>query len=187
MVVAMPAGAKVPATPVMTLYQFNGPIEVPYYRIAANGPGRQAGSLTQGTSVIPCVVVRNGRALTDAKGTPYVGFEVVVDPRKDRGPAATRRFKEQFAAREAKTVDNHHCGPEVRHVLNVRKLYVLSKPPFFDPPGRGDPEAAEREGQSQLDKIVRSFHNSRECAAVNESLLGQIGRASCRERVYTKV
>lgn len=175
-VVATPAGAGVPATPVMSLYQFNGPIEVPYYRVGNDGPGRQAGTLTQGTSIIPCVVVRNGRALTDAKGTPYVGFEVVVDPRKDRGPSATRRFEQAFAEQEAKTVENHHCDPEVRHVVNVRNFYALSKPPFFDPPGQGDRQAAERSGKSQLDKIVRAFHNSRECAAVNESLLGRRAR-----------
>jgi hypothetical protein len=165
--------AAVPATPVMTIYKFNGPLEVPYYRIGASGPGARAGTLTQGTSVIPCLVVRNGRALTDAKGTPYVGFEVVVDPRKARDDSATRTFERTFAARASKTVDNHHCGPEVRHVLNVRNLYVLQKPPFFDPAGRGDAKAAERQGKSTLDKIVRVFHNSRACAAVNESLLGR--------------
>ena len=44
-----PSQAAIPATPVMTLYKFNGPLQVPYYRIGANGPGAKAGSLTQGT------------------------------------------------------------------------------------------------------------------------------------------
>jgi hypothetical protein len=185
--VALPAIAKVPATPVMTLYKFNGPLEIPYYRIGANGPGARAGSLPQGTSVIPCLVVRNGRALTDAKGTPYVGFEIVVNPSKARGQQATERFKRTFAERASLKVDNHHCPPSTKHVLNVRDLYILEKAPFFDPPGRGDPKAAEREGQSTLDKIVRSFHNSTECAKVNDSLLGRRARlASAWERFSSK-
>lgn len=174
--VASPALAAVPAAPVMTLYEFNGPLEVPYYRIGANGPGARAGSLPQGTSVIPCLVVRNGRALTDAKGTPYVGFEVVVNPAKDHGADATRKFEKAFAAQEAKRVQNHHCAPDVRHVLNVRDLYILEKAPFSDPPGRGDEKAAEAAGKTELDKIVRVFHNSRQCAAVNDSLVGRRAR-----------
>jgi hypothetical protein len=168
--------AAIPATPVMTLYKFNGPLEVPYYTIGSNGPGARAGSLTQGTSVIPCLVVRNGRALTDAKGTPYVGFEIVVDSRKASSRADTRRFERTFDAREALRVQNHHCGPGVKHVLNVRELYVLAKPPFFDPAGKGDAKAAERAGQSTLDGILRSFHNSQQCAGVNRSLLGRRAR-----------
>lgn len=172
----MLAGAAVPATPVMTIYKFNGPLETPYYNIGANGPGSRAGSLPQGTSVIPCLVIRNGRALTDAKGTPYVGFEVVVNPSKDKGQAATRKFERTFAERESLKVKNHHCDSSVRHVLNVRDLYVLKKPPFFDPPGKGDPAAAEREGKTELDKIVRVFHNSPECAAVDQDAIGRRAR-----------
>jgi hypothetical protein len=168
--------AAIPATPVMTLYKFNGPLEVPYYRIGSNGPGPRAGSLAQGTSVIPCLVVRNGRALTDSSGTPYVGFEIVVDSRKAKGREDTRRFERTFSAREAMRVKNHHCDPGVKHVLNVRELYVLEKPPFFDPKGRGDAKAAARAGKTELDRIVRTFHNSPQCASVNRSLLGRRSR-----------
>ncbi len=170
------AAAAVPATPLMTLYQFNGPVEIPYFEIGASGPGRRAGSLPQGTSVIPCLVVRNGRALTDGKGTPYVGFEVVVNPAKDSGTAATRTFERVFAERESMQVRNHHCAANVRHVLNVRDLYVLQKPPFYDPPGRGDPAAAERQGASELDQIVRVFHNSPDCVKVDAKALGRRAR-----------
>jgi hypothetical protein len=170
--------AAIPATPVMTLYKFNGPLQVPTYRIGANGPGARAGSLTQGTSVIPCLVIQNGRALTDAKGTPYVGFEIVVDSAKATGQSATETFKRTFAQRESMRVQNHHCGPNVREVINVRDLYALEKPPFFDPPGSGDQKSAEREGQGTLDQIVRSFHNSAQCASVNKRLTGRRDRLS---------
>ncbi|WP_295541085.1 hypothetical protein [uncultured Thiohalocapsa sp.] len=161
------AVADIPAAPVMTLYKFNGPLTVPTYRIGADGPGPRAGSLTQGTAVIPCLVVRNGRALTDAQGTPYVGFEIVVDASRASGQSATRDFERALAAQQRKRVPNHHCGPNVSRVVSVRDLYQLEKSPFFDPPGRGDPKAAERAGGSTLDKIVRSFHNSPQCASVN--------------------
>ena len=170
------AQAAIPATPVMTLYKFNGPLQVPTYRIGANGPGARAGSLTQGTSIIPCLVVQNGRALTDAKGTPYVGFEIVVDSTKASGQAATATFKRTFAQRESMRVPNHHCAPNVREVISVRDLYALEKPPFFDPPGSGNQKAAEREGKSTLDQIVRSFHNSPQCAGVNKRLTGRRDR-----------
>ena len=51
---AQVAQAAIPATPVMTVYKFDGPATVPYYRADGfTGPGSPAGSLTQGTSVIP--------------------------------------------------------------------------------------------------------------------------------------
>ncbi len=168
-----PSQAAIPATPVMTLYKFNGPLQVPYYRIGANGPGAKAGSLTQGTSIIPCLVIQNGRPLTDNSGTPYVGFEIVVDAGKASGQSATNTFKRTFAERERLRVNNHHCASKVRHVLNVRDLYALEKAPFFDPPGRGDQKAAERQGKGTLDQIVRSFHNSPQCAGVNNRLTGR--------------
>ena len=168
--------ADIPATPVMSLYKFNGPLQVPTYRIGSNGPGARAGSLTQGTSIIPCLVIQNGRALTDAKGTPYVGFEIVVDAAKASGPSATETFKRTFAQRESMRVPNHHCGPKVREVINIRDFYELDKPPFFDPPGSGNQKAAEREGQSTLDTIVRSFHNSPQCASVNKRMTGRRDR-----------
>jgi hypothetical protein len=165
--------AAIPAAPVMTLYKFNGPLTVPTYRIGANGPGPQAGSLTQGTAVIPCLVVQNGRALTDSKGTPYVGFEIVVDSARASDQSATRAFERAVATQKRKQVKNHHCGPGVNRVVNVRDLYQLEKSPFFDPPGRGDQKAAERKGKSTLDSIVRSFHNSPQCASVNKRMTGR--------------
>ncbi|MDX1386564.1 MAG: hypothetical protein R3257_03165, partial [bacterium] len=67
------AWANIPATPVMTLYRFNGALEIPYYEIETfqeTDPGSPAGTLSQGTSLIPCLVIRNGRPLTDRWGTP---------------------------------------------------------------------------------------------------------------------
>lgn len=162
--------AGIPATPVMTLYQFNGPLQIPYYQIGRGGPGAEAGYLTQGTSVIPCVVVQNGQPLTDASGTPFVGFEIVVDSSK-ANPSATETFEQTLAKRQSLRVKNHHCGPGVRHVLNIRKLYALEKAPFFDPPrSTAGPRASPR---SELDRFVRRFHNSAECRAVGQSLLGR--------------
>ncbi|MBK1724223.1 hypothetical protein [Thiocystis violacea] len=160
----------IPATPVMTVYQFNGPMEVPYYdadRFARSGTASRAGTLTQGTSVIPCLVIRNGAALTDKSGTPYVGFEVVVDPR-DASRSSTDVFKRAVSARKGKMVRNHHCPATVRNVINVRNLYALEKAPFFDPPPTG--RAGTSAGASQLDRIVRAFHASSDCEAANRRL-----------------
>ncbi len=170
---AMPTLAAIPATPVMTLYQFNGPLRMPYHRISPQGElGDVAGHLTQGTSVIPCVVVRNGRALTDDSGTPYVGFEIVVDS-ANPGEGATERFRQAFAAQRELKVDNHHCAADVQHVINVRNLHVLNKAPIFNPPGQGDAEAAAAAATSTLDAWVRRFHNSEHCATANRSLTGR--------------
>jgi hypothetical protein len=170
---AAPALAAVPATPVMTLYRFNGDLDIPYYAVDGFGPrgtGAAAGHLAQGSSVIPCLVIRNGEPLTDSKGTPYVGFEVVVDARKATREA-TDRFKRAVKERESLKVENHHCGGGVRHVLNVRDLYALNKAPFFDPPrsGRGKGSA----GESELDRIVRAFHSSAQCERANRGLIGR--------------
>ncbi|MEE4378865.1 MAG: hypothetical protein V2J55_15340, partial [Candidatus Competibacteraceae bacterium] len=84
-VLALPVWAAIPATPVMTLYKFNGALDIPYYGVESfrrSGASSPAGTLTQGTSVIPCLVLSNGRPLTDSKGTPYVGFQIVVDSRR---------------------------------------------------------------------------------------------------------
>ena len=168
--------ADIPAAPVMTLYQFNGALRIPYYQIGSSGPGAIAGYLTQGTSVVPCVVVRDGRALTDANGTPYVGFEIVVDSSK-AGPKATATFKQALARQASLRVDNHHCPANVRHVLDVRKLYALTKAPFFDPPPTATSGRATRaESGSKLDKLVRAFHNAPECARVDVKLLGRRDR-----------
>lgn len=160
---ATSARADIPATRVMTVYSFNGPREVPYYdadAFARSGATSPAGALSQGTSVIPCVVVRDGRPLVDADGTPYVGFEVVVDARRAE-PADTARFKQTVAARRALRVDDHRCAPDVDRVLDVRDLAVIEKPPSFDPPSIDAREPAAGAG---LDAIVRAFHASRACA-----------------------
>jgi hypothetical protein len=195
LVLALPAWAGIPATPVMTLYRFNGPVELPYYDADAfqrQGAATPTGTLAQGTSVVPCLVVRGGKPLTDAQGTPYVGFRVVVDSRTAT-PADTERFRQALAERRAETVPNHHCDGSVRHVIDVRNLYAMDKAPFFDPPAPGgrqntrapaSPPGAEpdcqgracpgggREG-SPLDAIVRAFHDSAECAEANRNLLGR--------------
>ncbi len=132
-----PALADIPATPVMTLYKFNGPRTNPYYDaddFARRGPQSPAGQLTQGSSIIPCLVIRNGKPLVDESGTPYVGFEVVVDTAK-AGPEATDKFKKALAERKGLKVENHHCGPGIKRVISVRDFYAMTKAPAFDPPG----------------------------------------------------
>jgi len=160
--------AAIPATPVMTVYEFNGPMSVPYYRVDSIG-GSPAGYLTQGTSLIPCLVIRNGKPVTDSKGTPYVGFEIVVDPRKATR-SDTERFKRAVAERNRMQVKNHHCEPGVHNVINVRDLYALEKAPFFDPPRKGGGASG---GGSELDRIVRAFHASPQCEQANRSLTGR--------------
>ncbi|MBB1126225.1 hypothetical protein HUK38_08275 [Thiospirillum jenense] len=166
------AATLIPAAPVMTLYQFNGPARMSYYALTPHGVGAAVGSLPQGTSVIPCLVVRNGQALTDDSGAPYVGFEIVVNP-DEATPAATARFQRALAERKTRQVTNHHCSAQPTHVLRIRDLSVLERPPSFDPPGRGDPDRAARAATSRLDAIVRTFHNSPECAQVNRHLVGR--------------
>ena len=81
---AVSAAADIPATPVMTLYRFNGDLNMPYYDVEQfQGAGAlaPAGTLAQGTTLVPCLVIRDGRPLTNLAGTPFVGFEVVVDAR----------------------------------------------------------------------------------------------------------
>jgi hypothetical protein len=176
--------AGIPATPVMTLYKFNGDLQMPYYAIddfARRGPASPAGRLTQGSSVIPCLVIRNGQPLTDSKGTPFVGFEVVVDSSKAT-PASTEAFKKVVAARQSMMVPNHHCGPGVRYVLDVRNLYPLNKAPFFDPPGAGRKKSGAG-GEGQLDQIVRAFHNSSLCEGANRNL---VGRRSALSRAWSR-
>ncbi|MGI6656886.1 MAG: hypothetical protein ACOX5Z_08725 [Desulfobulbus sp.] len=168
------AGDRIPATPVMTLYRFNGPLDIPYYdkdafrRRGTAAP--QAGSLAQGTSVLPCVMMSGGAPLTDADGVPYVGFEVVVDSRTAT-PAATARFKQLVRERKELLVRDHQCGPGVRHVLDVRNLYAMNKAPSFDPPRRNGTSSAATPPVGRLDQIVRAFHNAPACAMVNKDLL----------------
>ncbi|MGE4559505.1 MAG: hypothetical protein AB7E77_04860 [Desulfobulbus sp.] len=172
------AEAGIPATPVMTLYRFNGPTDIPYYRverIGAKSPGAPAGTLAQGTSVIPCVVVRNGQALTGGDGVPYVGFEVVVDARK-ASPTDTARYRRLVETRRSMRVENNQCGPGIRYVLDVRNLYAMAKPPLFDPPRQQVERAQAKVVRGELDQIVRAFHNSALCGGVNRQLIGRRGR-----------
>jgi len=172
---AFPALAAIPATPVMTLYRFNGDLDIPYYSVdgfARGGASSPAGHLAQGSSVIPCLVIHDGKPLTDSNGTPYVGFEVVVDARK-ASREATARFKSTVKERESLQLQNHHCGSGVENVLSVRDLYALIKPPFFDPPRSGRGEGSD--GASELDRIVRAFHNSPQCERANRGLIGRRG------------
>ena len=166
------AWSAIPATPVMTFYRFAGDLEIPYYdadRFAAQGASSPAGALAQGTSIIPCLVIRNGKPLTDGKGTPYVGFEVLVDSRKAT-PADRDRFKQTLERRKSMKVPNHHCGGGIRNVVNVSSFYALEKAPFFDPPGSG---SSGKGGQGERDTIVRTFHSSKPCAGANRRLIGR--------------
>ncbi len=170
----MPAAAQIPATPVMTLYRFNGPLRMPYYdaddfaRLGTQA--KPAGDLTQGTSLIPCLVLRKGKPLTDAKGTPYVGWEEIVVDAARAGPESAERFRRALKRREHLRVKNHHCPAGVKHVIDVRNLYALKKAPFFDPPSASSPVS---EATSTLDRLVRAFHESEDCARVNRTLVGR--------------
>jgi hypothetical protein len=183
-----PICAGIPATPVMTLYKFNGPLEIPYYGVSSfekRGPASPAGTLAQGTSVIPCLVIRDGRPLTDSSGTPYVGFRIVVDSRKAT-PASARVFERALAERRGKVVENHGCGAGARYVLNVRNLYTLEKPPFFDPRAQGS-HHSRRKAHGRLDAIVRAFHNSALCEGANRHLIARrAALASAWDRFITK-
>jgi len=172
---AYPTLAAIPATPVMTLYRFNGDLDIPYYAVEGfdrRGASSPAGRLAQGSSVIPCLVLGNGEPLTDSGGTPYVGFEVVVDARKATREASAV-FKRAVKERESLQVENHHCGSGVKYVLNVRDLYALTKAPFFDPPRSGGGKGSD--GKSELDRIVRAFHNAAQCERANRALVGRRG------------
>lgn len=172
LLISVQTWAGIPATPVMTLYRFAGDLEIPYYdadRFAARGASSPTGTLAQGTSIIPCLVIHKGRPLTDGKGTPYVGFEIVVDSRKATR-ADTARFKRTLERRKSLKVPNHHCSSGNRHVVNVRSFYALKKAPFFDPPGGG---GSGKGGQSERDRIVRAFHNSKQCEGANRRLIGR--------------
>lgn len=175
LIVSSAALGEIPATPVMTVYQFNGPEAIPYYAadaMARDGAAKPAGTLAQGTSVIPCLVIRNGEPLTDARGTPYVGFDVVVDAAKAT-PASTARFRAAVAARDDLKVRNHHCDAKTRWVMDIRKLHALTKAPFFISAPTSADRPASRDGQSRLDGIVRAFHASPQCERANRRLTGR--------------
>jgi hypothetical protein len=170
--------ADIPATPVMTLYRFNGALTIPFYSVDSfieSGPVKQAGTLAQGTSVVPCLVISDGKPLADKDGTPYVGFEVIVDSRKATH-ASTAKFKQAVAARKTMTVPNHHCGPGVKYVMSVRGMYDMEKAPFFFYTAEErihDAGEMTRARHGKLDKIVRAFHNSPQCELVNQKLVGR--------------
>jgi len=173
---ATAAFAAVPATRLMSVYRFNGPVAVPYYDVDSflrDGPSaRPAGTLAQGSAVIPCVVLRAGMPVTDKDGTPYVGFEVIVDA-TSATLASTARFTEVAAQREAMTVADHRCPEDARDVIDVRKLIASDKPPRFEPPvSSGGAPSGSRAG-SELDQIIRTFHASPQCQTVNRQLVGR--------------
>ena len=123
--------AGIPATPVMTLYQFNGKLEIPYYEInsfAKSGATRPAGTLKQGTSLIPCLVIKNGKPLTTSSGTPFVGFKILLDSGAAT-PASVKKFNDTVKQRKAMSVANHHCDSSVKHVINIRKLFEKNRVP----------------------------------------------------------
>lgn len=175
LLIATQVSASIPATPVMTLYQFNGKLEIPYYEInsfAKSGATRPAGSLKQGTSLIPCLVIKNGKPLTSGGGTPFVGFKVLVDS-ATATPASVKKFNDTVKRRQSMSVNNHHCDSSVKYVINIRKLFEKNRPPFFDPPASS--KTAGSGGKGELDTIVRAFHNSSQCAAVNKRVIGRRG------------
>ncbi|MGH8553216.1 MAG: hypothetical protein ACRERS_07965, partial [Methylococcales bacterium] len=170
--------ADIPAAPVMTLYRFNGDLTTPYYSVESVRRNVRnpipTGSLAQGTSVIPCLVVRDGIALTDPGGAPYTGFEIVVDSSK-AGPESTERFKQAFARQKSLRVQNHHCGPSVQYAIDIRNWYNLNKAPFFDPPIAMPADAAVKpaEMRGKLDEIIHAFHASSDCRDANRLLIGR--------------
>jgi hypothetical protein len=172
---AATAWADIPATPVMTLYRFNSTLDIPYYNVDSfrtSGPTTPAGTLAQGSSLVPCVIVNNGRPLTDAQGIPYVGFQIVVDARTAT-PAAAEHYKNVLKSRQTLTVANHHCDAGVKNVIDVRSLYAMGKAPAFDPPLPAKPGNAAAAGKpgDELDQIIRTFHNSTYCGSANQRLL----------------
>jgi hypothetical protein len=174
LVIFPPSGASagVPAAPVLTVYQFNGPLQVPYYNIDTfrkSGTSSPAGYLTRGSTVIPCVVVRDNQPLTAKDGTPFVGFQIVVDTGK-ASPDSANILKTAFRERQTMTASNHHCDGNVQNVIDVRKLYPLDKVPFFDPPPAKEINKEQYSEHSNLDRIVRAFHNSSSCGTVNQNL-----------------
>jgi hypothetical protein len=169
------AWAAIPATPVMTLYRFNSALEIPYYsskNFRDTGPSTPAGTLAQGSSVVPCIVIDDGVPLTDSQGVPYVGFQVIVDSRTAT-PASAEHYRNAVKQRQTMTVANHHCEGGVQYVLDVRRLYAMTKAPFFDPPPQTKVSTATTPPRSELDQIIRTFHNSTYCDSINRRLTGR--------------
>jgi hypothetical protein len=173
--ISSPALAAIPATPIMTLYRFNTALEIPYYsskNFRDTGPSAPVGTLAQGSSVVPCIVVDDGLPLTDSQGVPYIGFHVIMDSRTAT-PASAERYRNAVKSRQAMTVDNHHCEGDVQYVLDVRRLYAMTKAPFFDPPPRAKVSSAATLPRGELDQIIRTFHNSTYCDSTNQRLTGR--------------
>lgn len=164
--------ATVPAAPVLTLYRHNGPLEIPYYDLATllkRGKLSPAGSLAQGSSIIPCLVVKNKKPLVEKNGSPLIGFEIVVDA-ANASPDSADLFRRLLDERQPMTVANHHCKGDVKHVISLRYFHPLDKAPFFDPPLAPEVKDEANPGLSRLDQIVRAFHESSSCLAVNQNL-----------------
>ena len=167
---AAPLKADVPATPVMALYQFNGNLDVPYYSVTdfvSSGTSKVAGHLAQGSRVIPCLVMRDGKPVTDSNGTPFVGFETVLDARRATH-ADMDKLRSLMDERKALRVANHHCAADVKHVINARMLIAREQMPFFDPKGKS---TKPEQGINIIDSIVREFHHSDACRKVNDRLV----------------
>ncbi len=169
------AWAAIPATPIMTLYRFNSALEIPYYsskNFRDTGPSAPVGTLAQGSSVVPCLVVEDGLPLTDSQGVPYVGFQVIMDSRTAT-PASAEHYRSAVKQRQVMTVPNHHCEGGVQYVLDARRLFAMTKAPFFDPPPRAKVSAAATPPRGELDQIIRTFHNSTDCDSTNRRLTGR--------------
>jgi hypothetical protein len=167
-----PVFAEVPAAPAMTLYEFAGDANIPYYNadlFARSGKKKVAGKLAQGSWVVPCLVIHHGKPLTDSDGTPYVGFEILFDSNKANAASAKRQL-DKIASRDDLVVQNHHCDTNVKYVLNAKRLVNRTKQPFFAPKGHG---GASTSAENDYDEIVREFHNSSQCEKANRLLTGR--------------
>ncbi len=162
----------IPATRLMTVYQFSGPLEIPFYDGRTFRPGdrsnQPSGLIAQGSAVTPCVFLRNGKPLTDSNGTPYVGFDVLFDARSAK-PGDADRFAEAAAARKQLTVQHHHCDASARNVMDARYLYALDKKPHFAFSATAS-AATQQPATSAVDGIVKAFHDSPQCASINRHL-----------------
>ncbi|OOZ42801.1 hypothetical protein [Solemya elarraichensis gill symbiont] len=167
-----PTFAEVPAAPAMTLYQLAGDAKISYYKkdqFARSGKKKVAGSLAQGSWVVPCLVIHNDKPLTASDGTPYVGFEILFDANKATA-TSTKRKMDKIASREGLMVQNHHCDGKVKYVMNAKRLVNRTKQPFFAPKGRGGTSTS---AENDYDEIVRAFHNSSQCEKANRRLTGR--------------
>ncbi|MEN6489208.1 MAG: hypothetical protein ABFD66_10100, partial [Smithella sp.] len=107
--------------------------------------------------------------LTRKDGAPFVGFQIVVDAGK-APPDSANILRKVFHERQSMTVSNHHCDGSVANIIDLRILYPLQEVPFFDPLVATAINIKESPGQSNLDRIVRAFHNSASCGEVSRNL-----------------